>query len=697
MTPAHDTVTPPRRRRWPRWLAGTGGVVLALAGAVLLCEWLGWPFLRRPAESWLSQRLDRMVTFDGATDGQRWQLRLLGRIRLHTDSLQISAPGWSTLGPTLVAREATLSVRYRDLLALREGEALRVESLQAGDLTLRLERQTNGRASWQFGRRDSDTSPTARPAYDGVRFDLLEVRQGTALVDDKLQQLSMLARFQLREMQTNTAGVPQPPAQRASGVQAQAEGHYRNLPLHATLRTGSALPWLSSDAKAPAVPVTLRLDLGRAKLAFDGHVRDLLVSQGLSGNYSVSGPSLAAVGEPLGITLPTTRAFSMQGDLTRDGTRWRTQVSKAVIGRSKLAGEFQFDKPAKGIPMLSGELRGTELWLADLGPAVGVPVAEPGAAKAPPPTAKPGRVLPDKRFDLPSLRAMNADVNIKLDRLEAGTALLQDVQPLHAHLVLQDGVLDLKDIDARVAHGQLAGHIRLDGREAVARWDTRLRVNGVKIEQWLRLPRSGQQPPYATGFLGGRINLQGQGRSTAELLATLDGRVLAYWTRGTLSHIAVEAIGIDVAQALGLLVTGDNSLPVHCGVADLRLRQGRVTPQPLLVDTRDSVLRADGEVQLASERLAVVVRVQPKDISPISLRTPVRMEGTLAKPTFKLEKGPLLARLVPAALLATVHPLAAIIPLVDLGEEGDAESRAALAECNKTLDRVTRQAPAGSR
>ena len=49
------------------------------------------------------------------------------------------------------------------------------------------------------------------------------------------------------------------------------------------------------------------------------------------------------------------------------------------------------------------------LWLADLGPAVGVP-AEPAAPKAA--VRGNARVLPDKQFDLPSLRAMNANVNV---------------------------------------------------------------------------------------------------------------------------------------------------------------------------------------------------------------------------------------------------------------------------------------------
>ncbi len=738
-----------------RWGTGVAVVVALMVGTVAVCEWMGWPFLRRPLENWLSQKLDRMVTFDGS-GSTRWKLRLIGGIRLETDSLQISGPSWSTLGPMLVVEDGKLALRYMDLWHLRNGEALRVKSLSANDLTLRLERDVEGRASWQFGRQpDSDSQVRKRPNVDGVRFDLLEVRKGTALIDDKIQRLALVARFALREdwetgnigaaggasapmsgaaiaerlridigqAAKNTSesgkataaqaksgsgsssagaasraasGSPSAVAVAGQGASSpasatdivarngmiiEAEGHFRELPLKASLRTGSALPWLSSDPNAPSVPVTLRGGLGRAKVSFDGEVRDLLVSQGLSGKFQVAGPSLAAIGEPLGVTLPTTPPFAMNGTLSRDGWRWRTSVASATIGQSKLNGDFEFTAEPYKKSRLTGQLRGSELWMADLGPSIGLPTPDETPKKR-----QGGRVLPDRKFDLPSLRAMDADVTVKLDRFESGTALLQAAKPLNGHIVLKDGVLEIRDIDARVAQGQFAGRIMLDGRQPQAKWEVRLRVNGVQLEQWLNLQRKPGQPPYVTGVVGGRIALDGTGRSTAELLASADGRMVLFWTQGSVSHLVVEAAGIDVAQALGVLVKGDNGLPVSCGVADLKVKDGRVTPQPMIVDTRDSLVRVDGDMSLATERMMLTANVQPKDVSPLTLRTPLKVQGTFSDPSVSLEKTPLLKKLVPAAVLGVaVAPLAALLPLVDLGEEPDEQSRQALSECNASL------------
>ena len=317
-------------------------------------------------------------------------------------------------------------------------------------------------------------------------------------------------------------------------------------------------------------------------------------------------------------------------------------------------------------------------------------VAEPGAPRA---KKAASRVLPDKQFDLPSLRAMNANVNVKLARFESGSALLQAAEPLNARIVLQDGVLELRDIDARVARGQVAGLMRLDGREPKAQWQARLRVSGVHLEQWLNLERKNGQR-WVTGVMGGRIALDGVGRSTAELLASADGRMVLYWTDGTVSHLVVEAAGIDIAQGLGLLVRGDDALQVNCGVADLRVKDGMVTPRPMVVDTKDSVVLVDGDMSLATERLNLVAKVDPKDKSPLTLRTPLNIQGTLGDPRLSLQKAPLLRKLVPAAVLGVaVAPLAAIVPQIDLGEDPDDESLRALSECNARLAPVSKRRP----
>ena len=116
----------------------------------------------------------------------------------------------------------------------------------------------------------------------------------------------------------------------------------------------------------------MRIDgkAGRSTVHFDGTAGALFDAQRLAGEFKFAGPSLAAVGDPLGLTLPRTPAFELTGRLAHDAGVWTLVTPHLKIGQSQLAGDFRFDTN-ESAPRLSGQLRGARLLLSDLGPAVG--------------------------------------------------------------------------------------------------------------------------------------------------------------------------------------------------------------------------------------------------------------------------------------------------------------------------------------
>jgi uncharacterized protein involved in outer membrane biogenesis len=675
-----------RVKRWGHGAALAIVLGAVLVGGVAVCEALGWPFLTHPAERWLSSALGRPVQLaDASLQAPSAHLHLLGGIRLDVPHLVIGNAGWSRQGPMVDARQVRLRLRWRDLLWHGKGQPLRIEALNAQSLDLALQRRPDGSANWQFG--PADTVPAAAaPRFDGVVFDRLGLAEGSASLLDGLLQSDAQARFSWHEGDGAGPGDKSAP----QGITLVADGRYRGQPLHAELRSQAAVsklalgPAASSasvaaratadhgarDPTAPSLPVRFKLRAGQARFDFEGTVRDPLGQRAVAGQFHLSGPSLAAVGAPMGLTLPTTHAFAMAGRVVQAGTHWSTLVDRATVGDSRLAGEFTFDAPAGQVPRLAGRLRGAALFLRDLGPVIGA------APDGPTTVAAPGRMLPDRPFDLPSMRAMNANVVVSLDKLDAGTPALQPVAPLYTHLVLKDGVFSLNDIDARLAQGRLTGRLVLDGTRPVARASADLKGRGLEIAQWIKALQRPGKPPYASGRLAAHLQLQGQGNSTAQLLGSSDGHIALLWTQGSVSHLAEEVAGLDIAQGLGMLARGDDALPIDCGAGDLTVSAGTVTPRVLLVDTRDSTLWLDGDLSLASEQLNLTAHVAPKDFSPLSLRSPLHIRGTLAQPDVSLDKTALLRRAVPAALLALVNPFAAVLPLLDAGEKEPGEIKA---------------------
>ncbi len=655
-------------------------VSLAILAALLLAfvaaEAAGWPFMAGPMERALSKALDRRVSFSTTPEAAPLvRIHLLGGLRINAPQIEIGAPVWSSAPHLLMAREAQLHLAYIDLWRAYRSGVLRVRDLQAAALDVQLERLADGRASWQFGAA-KPTPPDTSAVPTLPRFDHLKVGDGRLQLHDVPMVVDADANFSLveaTEANDGRTGIGAP------GLQLRAQGTYRKLPLKIDLRAAGLTPAMVSGAQALPLPVSIDAHVGRATVVFKGTATDALNFAGLEGDYTMQGPSLAAVGDPVGVTLPTTGPFNATGRIAKRGEVWNVLVAQAGIGSSRLSGAFTFDR-GPAVPLLAGRLSGTRLAMADLGPAIGtrVPGSTPGNAPANDTASPTGRTLPDRPFDLPSLRAMNANVLIDIDTVDLGSGLLEPLKPLRAHLVLADAVLVLRDIDARTGQGRLAGTVQLDGRStSIAQWNADVRWDGVRLESWVHQARANNAAPYVSGAMKGEARVAGQGKSTAAILGSLRGGVRAQVSDGTISHLLVEAAGLDLAQGLGVLIKGDDALPVQCLVADMVADQGVLRPRALVIDTRDSTLWLDGSVSLATEALELDAHVAPKDFSPFALRTPVHLRGTFRAPRVTLDAGRLGARVGAAALLGLINPVAALIPFIDTGSADEAQRGAA--------------------
>jgi uncharacterized protein involved in outer membrane biogenesis len=270
---------------------------------------------------------------------------------------------------------------------------------------------------------------------------------------------------------------------------------------------------------------------------------------------------------------------------------------------------------------------------------------------------------------------MNANIVINVGTFDPGTDVLEPLHQTRAHLLLADGVLTIADFEGTTAQGKLAGYLQLDGRGQQALWTADMRLLGVDLAQWLHIKRKGDAPPYLSGKLDALVKVKGSGRSAAEILASLDGDLRMHMRDAAVSHLAVEAAGLDIAQALGVMVKGDDALVIQCNVVDLDIVKGIARPKVIVVNTRDSTIWIDGTVSFRDESLDLRFVVSPKDFSPLTLRTPVHVKGTLGKPAVSLELGKLAGKAGAAGLLALLSPLAAIVPFIDPGAKKDAAER----------------------
>jgi len=603
--------------------------VLVVAGVVTVValDQAGWPGLAPR----LAQRTHYGLKVDPDT-----RMHLLWQPQLQAPQLRVVGTAGDTLAD---AHDVVLAWRWRDLWAWRQGKPLRLRLVQAQSLSLTWERDADGRTAWPLQADANRKQPAPLP-----QIEQLLILNGTAHIDDAPLQLQGDARF----------------ATEPDGRwKADVKGKLRGQQLALNAEASASLALLSPpDAGAPPVKLRVALSHGSERLVFDGTATSLLDARALDGQVQVRGNSLAAAGRPFGMTLPSTPPFDLTGRLRHASGVWQLDAVNSRIGKSRLGGDYAFDtRPNR--PMLTGTLRGGPLRLADLGPAV-------GADEAP---SRPGRVLPDRRLDLPSLSMMDAKVAVALSQLDLGTAKLEPLSPVNGGLVLEGGVLTLSQLDAGVAGGKLSGSAKLDTRLVPPQWQASLDVHSVAIERWLKPDVKLLTRAPVTGRLKAQIDVQGRGNSMAAVLASLNGPVAVRLENGSVSHLLTEAMGLDVAQGLGLLFTGDKNLPLNCARLDGRFTAGVLRPRTAIMDNGDSRIDLDGRINLADETLDLRLVASPKDFSPLALRAPVRLQGTLADPRVALEGKGLGGRALVALALGSLAPPAALLAFIDPGED----------------------------
>lgn len=644
--------------------------MLLLAAGV--AEALGWPFLRGPLAAWLSRQTGREVQLRGHVTWHLWR-----GLRFDAAHVVVGQPAWLRPNPAaaavmLEADQVALVLPWGDLLrALRSGDvaSLRVDSLRAQRLKLDLWRDAQERANWRFTP-DGLAAPTLTGApQQPLNEDHALPRIGELVVHEGLLALhDVPGRWQMSASASTDEGRALSPGQ--GGLRVDGAGRYQGHAFTLSLRSSGFLPLLRRDQPAERVPIRLAAQAGPSVMSFEGTSQDVLRLEALDGRLHVRGPSMSALADALGVTLPATAAFELAAQLRKDGALWQLREAALSVGMSRLGGDFELRQRPGQPPLLRGELRGSRLALQDLGPSLGVPV-EGAQVPAPP----PGKVLPTKRLDVGSLRAMEADVRVRLQRVTLGRFFQQPLMPLHADLTLHSGVLALTHLDTTTAGGALQGDVRMDARAPVLRWQAQLRWRDIRLEHWLRAPNRYARDArdarlgYVSGRLAGHATLQGRGNSVSDLMASLDGQLLSWIERGRLSRLLTAAVDLHVLEALGLVLTGDAFTDLRCGVARLQARDGVLRPNPVVVDTGSSALLVSGRIALADERMALTVVSSPRHATLLSLRSPIDIGGTFSAPEVSLRAQAIGFKALSALVLGSIAPLAALLPLTDLGSD----------------------------
>lgn len=667
----------------PWWSGAAGGAVLSrglargLAAAfgvlvllVLALLFFPWDLLRGPVNRYVSEQTGRHFEIT-----RRLDVKPGWTTRVRLDGVTFANPEWARDPYLLQAESAEFDIRLMPLLAGR----LEIPSLALQSPQLGLQVEADGRRTWALGRDTSD--PASVPLIGSLQVDKGEMHYVAAA-----QGADIRTAFEI-----------DPEAGQALPLKYNAKGRWQGQPFAAQGRTGSVLV-LHAPLREP-FPLEISAVAGNTSLRATGTLASLATVDGANASFELRGANLADLYRLVGVVLPETPRYAVNGHVSRQGPVWNVTRIRGRLGQSDLAGELAFDRSAT-VPLLTGKLQSRVLDFDDLAPLVGLPEqprsvaagpavpalagAAPARAAAARPDVPAGRVLPTATLDVQRLRAMDADVRYSA----ASISNVRDL-PLERgdiHILLKAGVLNLDPLTLGVAGGQLTGRLRINATSDPAAVAVKLDARGLQLN---RLFPSVESTRSSLGRLAGTVDLSGRGNSAARMLGTASGDVALLMGEGQISNLLLEFAGLDGGEIIKFLLRGDRNVQLRCAAAAFDVKQGLMTSRAIVLDTVDTVIVGTGTVSLADESLNLTLRPSPKDASILSLRSPLKIAGTFAAPRAGPDKAALAGRAGIALALGALNPLLALAATIETGPGVDAN-------CPQVLQRANaaRAAPA---
>lgn len=443
---------------------------------------------------------------------------------------------------------------------------------------------------------------------------------------------------------------------------AAGEGVYRDAApasFEATLGSERFL-----EAPNAPYPVDVRLTAGETSFEATGTVAEPASYTGLDVEVALEGPDLDQAGKVLQIPLPDSPPYRLSGSLTHQEQRWSLDPLEGVVGESDLAGTFSIDL-GQDRPTIVADLRSRDLNFEDLAPLVGGGSDEERDAG--------GGLFSDEPFEVPDLRAMDARVTFASDNVDAQVP----IEEMTAELTLEDGSLRLEPLQFRMGGGELVSTIVLDARPKPIDASIDMTFRGIDLQAVLRpfdidfSELETQQEGQGTLF--GRIDLQTSGDSIQAMAAAADGKAAALMAGGWVNALIVEALGVDIGEALGLVFDDEESatmVPVRCFIANFVVEGGVMRTEALVLDTEDSKVTGAGQIDLGEETLDIRLKAQARDPSVLTAGTPIRIHGPITEPNIEVLTEELAEKGLAAAALGVVLPLVgAVIPFIETGDK----------------------------
>lgn len=395
-----------------------------------------------------------------------------------------------------------------------------------------------------------------------------------------------------------------------TGIRIAVKGAWNERPLELAGTTGAPRQFTEGP-----LPFNLQGKLSDVALELRGEIGDPTTFSGLSLDVTSSGPSLAALGNILGIELPNSAPYTLDMRVSGGEGKFTFSDAKAKVGASDAAGNLVLDV-SRDVTELTATLASTRLDFKDLG------LDESGETAA---SNSDVRLFSAEPWPLDWLKAIEGDLTWPVGTLVRGGASASDV----AFAVgVKNGAATLKYVKAHIEGGTINGSGALKPGKGSPVLAAKLTASGIQSAPLLSM--MGLQDVLTVGRVNVGMDVSGPGTSLRDLMAGLNGQATFATGEGQVRNSFARLL---LANLFGLLTPlGGDGSRISCIAGNFDIKQGIATTRGTVVDTPGATVVGAGNIDLRNERIDMRVDPKSKDLNLSAIAVPVRVTGPLVSP-----------------------------------------------------------------
>jgi uncharacterized protein involved in outer membrane biogenesis len=632
-------------------------VTLAVAAVIAACVMFAAipilaDHLREPIAGYFSGQLARPVAIKGSLSIEP-ALPLLIRA-----SDIVIGSGSKEGGPDLLRVERLeLELEVSPLLHRR----IVIPRARVFGPTLTLEKDAEGRVNW---RRSKPRTHPPHPPEIGS----LQIADGRVIYRDAI--LAVEAELALESD-------AQPQSRNESALRFNGAGTVAKMPFQLEGEAGNPLSLIQPGT---AYNVDAMATAHNATASFSGTLVPLDWNS-TDGRFVLNGNDLSRVVNIA--SLHKTPSYHLTGHLARRDAAWLFDDLRLKVGRSDLSGKVTL-KRVENRPTIVADIRSEQLDLGDIGVLAGSRKPNPSHFTAPartdaqPASESDAKVLPARPYNPKRLRRSDVDLQFRGKRVLVRKIELQRVT---THIALERGQLRFSPLQFDLAGGHVSSRLSLDARNDPIQ--SVLEISAHDVEVMALLPALASQHG-SEGRMSGNAALRSSGNSVAQTMASASGTVDLHVSEGRVNALALVLADLDLGKAAELVLFGDKQAQVNCMAASADIKNGTLFTSHLVVDSSEANIVGAGRIDFRDERYDLRVKADAKHASIAKLRGPIVIEGSFRHPKVHPEVAPIAGRAAASVALGVlVTPLAALLPLIDLGNAKGSGCAALAAEMAK--------------